>query len=55
MAAGVCARVEAEARLALVTAPPDAFADTGGREAAVRLARAHGFTDVALLLTASDV
>ena len=49
-AMGIVARVAAESRLALVTAPADAFATARARQAAIALARAQGFTHVALLL-----
>lgn len=49
-AAGIDARVTGDGRLALVAAAADTFADAATRATAVRLARAHAFTHVALLL-----
>ena len=49
-AAGLRARVRAEGRLALRCAPPETFAPAPARDAVTRLARAHGFTHVALVL-----
>jgi hypothetical protein len=48
--AGTPAHVRADGRLALLHAPPERFATGATRASAVRLARNHGFTHVALLL-----
>jgi hypothetical protein len=46
----VGARVRADGPLVLLDAEPDAFTRFETRAAALRLARAHGFTHVALVL-----
>ena len=52
--AGIEATVEARDRLAILTARPGVFVDPARRERAVELAREHGFTHVAVELTAED-
>lgn len=47
-AAGIAARVEGRAGLAIVLAEPAAFADPALRLRAATLAREHGFTHVAV-------
>jgi hypothetical protein len=49
-AEGLAARVRADGPLALLDAEPEPFASAAGRALALRLARAHGFTHVALVL-----
>lgn len=49
-AAGIPARVRADGRLAVLSGPAETFASSAARDAAARLARAHGFTHAALVL-----
>jgi hypothetical protein len=53
-AEGIAARVRADGRLALVDASPEHFAGRTARDTAVRLARTHGFSHVALVLAATE-